>query len=54
MKRYKKLFIALAAIASIYIVQATGLDQGLIDEALNAAVEALTEESPNSDPDEAK
>jgi len=43
MKRYKKLLIALAAIASIYIVKATGLDQGLIDDVLDAAIEAVTE-----------
>jgi hypothetical protein len=44
MKRYKKLLIALAAIASLYIVRATGLDKGLIDQALDAAVEAVTSE----------
>lgn len=41
MKRYKKLLLALAAIASIYVVKATGLDRGLIDEAFNAVVEAI-------------
>jgi hypothetical protein len=46
MKRYKKLLLALAAVASLYLVKATGLDQGLIDEVLNAAVEALVEEAP--------
>lgn len=44
MKRYKKLLIALAAIASIYMVRATGLDQGLIDEVFNSAVEAIVGE----------
>jgi hypothetical protein len=43
MRRYRKLRLALSAIASLYIVRATGLDQGLIDEALRAAVEAVTE-----------
>jgi hypothetical protein len=46
MKRYKKLMIALAAIASIYLVKATGLDQGLIDEVLDAAIEAVVDEAP--------
>lgn len=46
MKRYKKLLIALAAIASLYLVKATGLDQGLIDDALGALVEVVTEEAP--------
>lgn len=41
MKRYKKLLIALAAIASIYIVRATGLDKGLIDDALDAVVDTV-------------
>lgn len=41
MSRYKKLMIALAAVASIYLVRATGLDQGMIDEVLNAAVESV-------------
>ena len=44
MKRYKKLLLALAAIASLYLVKATGLDAGLIDAALEAAIEAVTEE----------
>ena len=44
MKRYKKLLIALAAVASIYIVRATGLDGGLVDAVLDAAVEAVTSE----------
>jgi hypothetical protein len=48
MKRYKKLLIALAAIASLYLVKATGLDAGLIDAVLidavlDAAIEALAE-----------
>lgn len=45
-KRYKRLLITLAAIASLYLVKATGLDRDLIDEALNAAVEAFVEEQP--------
>lgn len=45
MKRYKKLLLALAAIASIYLVRATGLDGGLIDDALGALVEAVTDEA---------
>lgn len=44
MKRYKKLLIALAAVASIYIVKATGIDGGLIDDVLDAAIEAVTSE----------
>lgn len=46
MKRYRNVLLALAAIASIYIVRATGLDAGLIDAALNALVEALAETAP--------
>lgn len=49
MKRYRKLLLALAAIASIYLVRATGLDQGLIDQALEALVEAVVDESPSGD-----
>lgn len=48
-KRYKRLLLALAAVASIYLVRATGLDQGIIDEVLDAAVEALVEEQPAAD-----
>lgn len=43
MKRYKKLIIALAAIASLYIVRETGLDAGLIDAAMDGLVEALVD-----------
>jgi hypothetical protein len=50
MKRYKKLLIALAAIASIYLVKATGLDAGLIDAVLESAVEAITDEAPFAAP----
>ncbi len=39
----KRLLIALAAIVSIYLVRATGLDGGLIDEVFDAAIEAATE-----------
>lgn len=46
MKRYRRLLLALAAVASLYLVKVTGLDQGLIDEVLDAAVEALVEEAP--------
>lgn len=46
--RYKRLLIALTAIGSIYLVKATGLDQGLIDEVLNALVEAVVEEAPDA------
>lgn len=45
MKRYKKLLLALAAIASIYLVKVTGLDDGLIDDALEALVETVTEDT---------
>ena len=44
MKRYRKLLIALAAIASIYLVKATGLDAGLIDAVLDAGIEAVVDE----------
>jgi hypothetical protein len=43
MKRYRRLLLALAAVASIYLVKAAGLDQGLIDEVLGAAVEAFVD-----------
>lgn len=46
MKRYRRLLLALAAVASLYLVKVTGLDQGLIDEVFDAAVEALVEEAP--------
>jgi len=43
MKRYKRLLLALAAVASLYLVKATGLDQGLINEVLDALVESVTD-----------
>ena len=46
MKKYKKLILAVSAIASLYLVKVTGLDQGLIDNVLEAAVEVLVEEEP--------
>lgn len=48
--RYKRLLLALAAVASIFLVRWTGLDAGLIDEALNAAVEAFVEEPASEEP----
>lgn len=42
--KYKRLLLALAAIAGLYAAKLTGLDQGLIDEVLDAAVEAVVEE----------
>jgi hypothetical protein len=44
MKRYKKLLVALAAVASIYLVKATGIDGGLIDNVLDALVETVVNE----------
>lgn len=44
MKRYKKLIVALAAVATLYIVRETGLDQGLIDAVMDGLVEAIVEE----------
>lgn len=44
MKRYRKLLLALAAVASLYLVRATGLDQGLVDEVLEALVEVVVDE----------
>lgn len=41
MKKYRKLLLALAAIASVYIIRETGLDAGLIDAALDGLVDAL-------------
>lgn len=46
-KRYKRLLIALLAVAGLYIARETGLDQGLIDEVMNGIVEAL----PTGDPE---
>lgn len=44
MRRYKKLLLALAAVASLYLVRETGLDQGLVDEVLESLVEVVVEE----------
>jgi hypothetical protein len=44
MKRYQKLMVALAAVASLYLVRATGLDKGLIDQVLDALIEAVVAE----------
>lgn len=41
MSRYRKLLLALGAVASLYLVRATGLDAGLIDAVLQAAVDAF-------------
>lgn len=41
MTRYRKLLIALAAIASVYIIRETGLDAGLIDAALDGLIDAI-------------
>jgi len=48
MKRYKKLIIALAAVASLYIVRETGLDAGLIDAVMDGLVEAIVDEAPEA------
>jgi len=40
-KRYKRLLIALLAVAGLYAARETGLDQGLIDEVLDGVVEAV-------------
>jgi len=54
MKRYKKLIIALAAVASLYIVRETGLDAGLIDAVMEGLVESIVEEDPGSNLPEAE
>lgn len=41
MKRYRKLLIALAAVAAVYLARETGLDGGLIDQVLEALVDTL-------------
>lgn len=41
MKRYRKLLIALLAVAGLYVARETGLDQGLIDEVMDGIVEAV-------------
>lgn len=43
MKRYRKLIVALLAVASIYVVRYTGLDGGMVDQIMEAVVEALVE-----------
>lgn len=43
-KRYKRLLIALLAVAGLYIARETGLDQGLIDEVMGGVVEAVSGE----------
>jgi len=44
MKRYKKLIVALAAVAALYLVRETGLDAGLIDAVMDGLVEAIVDE----------
>lgn len=39
-KRYRKLLIALLAVAGLYVARETGLDQGLIDAVIEGIVEA--------------
>ena len=41
MKRYRKLLIAVLAVAGLFIARETGLDQGLIDAVLEGIVEAV-------------
>ena len=48
MKRYRKLLIALAAIAVLYIARTTGLDAGMIDAVFDAAIEAIVDEAPGA------
>lgn len=42
-KRYKRLLIALLAVAGLYIARETGLDRGLVDEVMEGVVEAVSE-----------
>lgn len=42
--RYKKLLLALLAVAGLYIARETGLDQGLIDEVMEGVIEAVSGE----------
>lgn len=53
MKRYQKLLLALAAVATIFVVRETGLDKGLVDDVFNGLVEALVGESDESSNDAA-
>ena len=46
-KRYKRLLLALLAVAGLYLARETGLDQGLIDELMGGIVDAL----PVGDPE---
>lgn len=44
--KYRKLLLAVAAIAALYAAKATGLDQGMLDELFEAGVEVIIEELP--------
>jgi hypothetical protein len=41
--KHKKLFFAVAAIATVYLVRATGLDQGLLDAAFDGLFDAVVD-----------
>lgn len=47
-KKYKRVLVAVLAIAAIIIARETGLDQGLIDEVMDGIVEAVVEEAPEA------
>ena len=48
-KRYKRLLIALLAVAALVLAKETGLDQGLIDEVLDGVVEAVYPEDAEAE-----
>lgn len=44
--RYRKLLIALGAIAALLIARETGLDRGLLDAVMGGLVEVVVEPAP--------
>jgi thiamine transporter ThiT len=44
--RYRKLVIALGAVATLLIARETGLDRGLIDAVMDGLVEVVVEPDP--------
>lgn len=44
------MLIALGAVAALYLARATGLDQGLIDDVIEGAVEAVMDSPAEPEP----
>ncbi len=44
--KYRKLFLALAAVLTIWAAQVTGIDQGLVSDTLREVAKLLSQDEP--------